>query len=169
MDQLKNHIQDFPLTKRTLASILMGSLHDPLQIMAPYVNNLKLIYRDLCRISLNTSWDEGVPEKIKDRLEEALRHFFKMEKVKFQRKVVFLEAKNVTFKIYFDGSKSGIGVSVVVKSVLPNDEKIFRLLCNKSKLMGDDVNTAPRSELCACLVSSRIYCLIKEQLQTFLE
>ena len=35
--------------------------------------------------------------------------------------------------------------------------------------MGDSVNTAPRSELCACLVSSRIYCLIQEQLQTFLE
>ena len=83
--------------------------------------------------------------------------------------MVFLEAKNVTFKIYFDRSKSGIGVSVVVKSVLPNDEKIFRLLCNKSKLVQDDVNTAPRSELCVCLVSSRIYCLIKEQLQTFLE
>ena len=91
----------------------MGSLHDPLQITAPYVNNLKLIYRDLCRILLNTSWNEGVPDKIKDRLEEVLRHFFKMEKVQFQRKVVFLEAKNIKFMIYFEGSKFGIGVSVV--------------------------------------------------------
>ena len=33
MDQLKDHIKEFPLTKRTLASILMGSLHDPLHIM----------------------------------------------------------------------------------------------------------------------------------------
>ena len=57
----------------------------------------------------------------------------------------------------------------MVKSVLPNDEKIFRLLCNKSKLVGDDVNTAPCIDLCKCLISTRIYCLIKEQLQTFLE
>ena len=169
MEQLKIHIQDFPLTKRTLASILMGTVHDPLQLMAPYVNNLKLIYRDLCRISVNTSWDEGVPEKIKDRLEEALQHFFNMEQVEFQRKAVFIQAKEIVFKIYFDGSKEGIGVSVLVKSILPNDEEIFRLLCNKSKLVGDSVNTAPRSELCACLVSSRIYSLIQEQLQTFLE
>ena len=35
-------------------------------------------------------------------------------------------------------------------------------------LVGDDVNTAPRSELCSCLVSSRVYCLIKEQLASFL-
>ena len=92
-----------------------------------------------------------------------------MEKVQFQRKVVFLEAKNIKFMIFFDGLKSGIGVSVVVKSVLPNDENIFRLLCDKSKLLEHDVNTNPRSKLFACLVSSRIYCLIKEQLQTFLQ
>ena len=60
MDQLKDHIQEFPLTNTTLASILMGSLHDPLHLMAPYVNNLKLIYNDLCRISLNTSWDGSI-------------------------------------------------------------------------------------------------------------
>ena len=71
--------------------------------------------------------------------------------------------------IHLDGSKSGVGISVVVKSVLPNDEEIFRLLCNKCKLVGDDVKTAPRSELYACRISTKIYCLIKEQLQTFLE
>ena len=47
MDQLKEHIKEFPLTKRSMASILMGSINDPLQIMAPYVDNLKLIYRNL--------------------------------------------------------------------------------------------------------------------------
>ena len=45
--------------------------------MAPYVNNMKLIYRDLCR--MNTSWDEGASEKIKDRTVEALSYLFKME------------------------------------------------------------------------------------------
>ena len=58
---------------------------------------------------------------------------------------------------------------MVVKSTLPNDKVINRLLCNRSPLDGEDVNTAPRFELCACLISTRVYCLITEQLQTFLE
>ena len=147
----------------------MGSLHDQLQIMAPYANNPKLLYRILCRISLNTSWDEGVPEKIKKQTGRGFVTFLQDGKGEIPKISGLSRSQKCHIQIYFDGSKSGIGVSVVVKSVLPNNEKIFRLLCNKSKLLGDDVHTAPRSELCACLVSSRMYCLIKEQLQTFLE
>ena len=77
--------------------------------------------------------------------------------------------KQKTFKIYFDGSLQAIGVSVVCLSELPNGQKIYRLLCNKGKILGNDVNTAPRSELCACLVSTRVYTLIMEQLKDFLE
>ena len=58
---------------------------------------------------------------------------------------------------------------MVVKSTLPNDKVINRLLRNRSPLDGEDVNTAQRFELCACLISTRVYCLITEQLQTFLE
>ena len=57
---------------------------------------------------------------------------------------------------------------MVVRSTLPNKKVIYRLLCNKSKLVADDVTTAPRSELTACLVSSRVSSLIKEELGTFL-
>ena len=87
--------------------------------------------------------------------------------IQFQRKAAFSEAKAIKFKIYFDGSKQGIGVSVVVRNTLPNDKVINRLL--ESRLVGEDVNTAPRSELCACLISTRVYSLITEQLQTFLK
>ena len=143
------------MTKRTLASILMGSLHGSLQIMAPYVNNIKLIYRDVCR--MNTAWDQEVTKKIEERIIEVLEYFlpWQMERVQFARKTAFSEAKAIKFKIYFDGSKQGIGVSVVVKNTLPNDKVINRLLCNKSRLVGEDVNTAPRSELCACLIMYR--------------
>ena len=78
MEELKVHIQENGLTKRSVASILMGSLHDPLQLMAPFVNNIKLFYRDLCR--MQTTWDQKVPEKIEERIFEALSFFFKMEK-----------------------------------------------------------------------------------------
>ena len=113
-------------------------------------------------------WDEKIPENMMNRIIEALSYFFKMETIEFARKVVFAEAEEIRFKIFFDGSKDLVGISVVVRSTLPNKKVIYRLLCNKSKLVADDVTTAPRSELTACLVSSRVYSLIKEELRTFL-
>ena len=100
---------------------------------------------------------------------EALNFFINIENVQFHRKAIFPEANKVTFKIYFDGSLQAIGVSVVCLSELPNGQKIYRLLCNKGKILGNYVNTAPRSELCACLISTRVYTLIMEQLKDFLE
>ena len=98
-----------------------------------------------------------------------MEYFFQKEKVQFQRKAAFSEAKAIKFQIYFDGSKQGRGVSVVVRNTLTNDKVINRLLLYKRRLVGEDDNTAPRSELCACLISPRVYNLITEQLQTFLK
>ena len=68
IEELKSHIIKFGLNKRSLASISMGSFLRSIANygMAPYVNNLKLIYRDVCRIQ--TAWDQDVPEKIKSQL-----------------------------------------------------------------------------------------------------
>ena len=65
-------------------------------------------------------WDEKVPENIISRIIEELSYFYKIETVEFQWKAVFSEADEVRFKIYFDGSKEMIGISVVVRSNFPN-------------------------------------------------
>ena len=52
----------------------MGSKYDPLQIMAPFLNNVKLIYRDLCRMKME--WDNEVPETIQEGIIKALSYFF---------------------------------------------------------------------------------------------
>ena len=49
VEELQEHIKENGMTRRSVASILMGLLHDPLQLMAPFINNLKLVYRDICR------------------------------------------------------------------------------------------------------------------------
>ena len=159
-------IDNFGLTKRSVASILMSTIHDPLGFFLPYLNNLKLIYRDICRQGLK--WDQSIDDNMKSRVMEALELFIGIEKIQFHRKAIFPESKKITFKVYFDGSLSAIGVSVICLSELPNGKKIYRLLLNKGKILGNDVNTAPRSELCACLISSRVYTLIMEELKDFL-
>ena len=49
------------VTKRNLASLLMGTCHDPLGIIDPYGNNLKIIYRRLCRLGL--TWDDKLEKE----------------------------------------------------------------------------------------------------------
>ena len=41
--EVKDMAEIYGLTKRSVASILMGTCHDPLGIFLPYVNNLKII------------------------------------------------------------------------------------------------------------------------------
>ena len=155
------------MTKRSVASLVMGTLHNPFGFMQPFQMNLKLCFRDISRLKLQ--WDEPVPKQIKEKVLEAVSCFFYMDKIKFHRKALFKEAVKTTFKVYWDGSKSAIGVCVIVKSVLKNGKVIKRLLQNKSKINSDGENTAPRSELTACLVSTRVYNIIKSKLKIFLD
>ena len=110
-------IELYGLTKRSVASILMWTNHDPLGIVLPYVNNLKFIYRDICR--QGTEWDKPISENMKLKVMEALTHFVDIENVQFYRKAIFPEAKKLTFILYFDGSLQAIWVSVVCLSELP--------------------------------------------------
>ena len=70
---------------------------------------------------------------MKLKVMEALNNFVNIEKVQFERKAIFPEARKLTFKFHFDGSLQGIGVSVVCLSKLPTGEKVYRRLCNKGK------------------------------------
>ena len=91
-----------------------------------------------------------------------------MENIQIQRKALFAESTHIKFKLFFDGSKQAVGVSVLVQNILPNNEAVTRLLCNKAKLCSDSINTAPRSEITACVISTRVKILICEQLAEFL-
>ena len=135
VEDLKKHVEMYPLSRRNLASILMGTLYDPLQIYEPYQNNLKLIYRDLTRQlhaqGAGPQWDTPVSDVIKDRVMHALSFFFLLETIEFPRKVLFMNAEQIHIWIYFDGFNQAMGVSVVIQNVLPTGQVISRLLCNK--------------------------------------
>ena len=119
-------MEQYPLTRRNLASILMGTVYDPLQIFAPYQNNLKFVYRDLTRKlhmqNASPQWDVPVDKEIQERVLHALSFFFLVEQIQFPRKVLFMDAVQIKIKIYFDGSKSAVGVCVIIQNILPNGQ-----------------------------------------------
>ena len=166
-EQLISHIKKYPITKKNLASIVMGTLFDPLGLGQPYNNNLKTLFREVCR--LNLDWKEEIPQEIQQKLIEALEFFLTLHEIMFPRRAMYLEAKFIEFALFFDGSPTEhVGVSVIVRNIFRDGTELCRLLLTKAKLGGSDILTAPRAELMACLMSTRLYVLIKEYLSSFL-
>ena len=166
-EQLVGHIQKYPITKKHLASIVMGTLYDPLGLGQPFVNNLKTLFREVCRLDLD--WKDEIPHETKQKLIEALEFFLTLNQVMFPRQAMFITAKLIEFALFFDGSPTEhCGVSVIVRNVFGDGTELCRLLLTKAKLVGSDILTAPRAELMACLMSTRLYILIKEYLSSFL-
>ena len=112
-EQLVAHIQKYPITKKHLASIVMGSLYDPLGLGQPFVNNLKTLFREVCRLDLD--WKDEIPQETQQKLIEALEFFLTLNQVMFPRRAMFLEAKLIEFALFFDGSPTehwgGVGDS----------------------------------------------------------
>ena len=52
ISELQQHAEKYGMTKRSVASLVIGSLHDPLGFMQPFQSNLKLHFRDICRLKL---------------------------------------------------------------------------------------------------------------------
>ena len=107
--ELRDHIKENPVTKRTCLAITMGTLHDPLYLMGPYLLNLKCLYRKVVQLGLD--WDQRIPLTLELELFEILQSFLKMEKVLFPRRVAFIESVLIEILFFFDGSNTVIGVS----------------------------------------------------------
>lgn len=62
--KFKITIRDRPFTRRGLLSVV-GSVYDPLGVLAPVVLPAKTILQELCRLKIG--WDDDLPEHIRKR------------------------------------------------------------------------------------------------------
>ena len=166
LDNIEEYFKKYPLTKKAMASIVMGACHDPLQIVAPFTNNLKFLYSKA--VKENLDWNQEVSKQIKVDMIKAIKTMFGISKLKFPRQVAFIEATSIEIITYFDGSLTGIGCSTVIKNMFENGKTIIRLLKNKCRVAGKDITTAPRAELLACLIATRLHDTLKYDLSEFL-
>ena len=167
--ELAECVKTHGITRRNLASLLMGTCHDPLGVIDPYANNLKIIYRRVCRTQPVPNWDIKLQKDEEDAIIKACSYFFLLENVLFERRAIFSDAAEIVFLFYLDGSSTDLnGVSIIVKNTFPNNDVISRCLRNKSHINGGDVTTTPRAELQAAHLCSRLYALLQDQLREFL-
>ena len=167
VEDIDQYMEKYPLTKKAVASVVMGCCPDPLGLADPFKNNFKQIFRSIAGQELD--WKDEVDENVKADMKKAITTFLKMGDLRFPRQAVFWDADEIHFQFFFDGSLSACGVSTVVKNVYKDKEPVIRLLKNKSKVTGADCQTAPRAELMSCLLASRVYDLLHVELRTFLD
>ena len=167
IEEIGDYFKKYPLTKKAIASIVMGTCHDPLGIVAPYINNLKFIYSKVTKLDID--WKDEISTDLKAEMTKAITLMFGIEKLKFPRRVAFIEATTIEVLFFFDGSLQGVGCSTVIKNIFKDKPPIIRLLKNKCRVTGKDCNTAPRSELMSCLIASRVYDILKFEMAEFLE
>ena len=167
IETIEEYFNAYPITRRTLSSITAGTVHDPLGVVGPYSNNFKFVFSKLAK--QQTGWDDKVNEEIKNEVIRSIKCMFNIDKFKFKRQVIFMTADELEIQMFFDGSLLGVAVATVVKNIFKGRPPIIRLLKTKSKVNSKDVNTAPRSELMAALISARTFDCLKYELAEFIE
>ena len=165
IDEMVEHMKANGVTKRNVASLLASVCHDPFEFGAPYANNLKLIYRRICRLGLQ--WDDKISPDLMAKLIKTCSFFFKLSHIKFERKALLNETKCLISMFYLDGSDTNNGVSIICRNILPNGEEVNCLLQKKVRINSSDITTTPRSELAGAHLCSIMYSLLLNQMYDF--
>ena len=96
IEDIDQYMEKYPLTKKAVASVVMGCCHDPLGLADPFKNNFKQIFKNIAGKQLD--WKDEVNEDVKTDMKKALTTFLKMGDLKFPRQAVFGDADEIHFQ-----------------------------------------------------------------------
>ena len=153
------------LTKRNIASLLAGVIFDPLCLLSPYISNLKIAYRNVCRKTKD--WDEKIAVAEQNLVTKTIEKLFKVQNILIPRAVFLQGALKYNLMFFFDASGEITKTSVVVQNKFPGKD-INRLLMDKVKLCDSAMSTTPRKELGAAHLCSRVKAVVCYHLGDFL-
>ena len=153
-----------PLTKRKMLSII-SSIYDPLGLASPFVLEGRQLLQSLCNQLV--LWDNVVgPELRKDckRWEQKLKGVQDIHISRCIKPHMFGKIVETSLHYFSDASEKGYGQCSHIQ--LANDEgKIHcSLLVGKSRVTPKKFMSTPRLELTAAVLSVRMVCLIKKEL-----
>ena len=166
-DEFENYVKQRSLTKRNLASLLAGCVFDPLCLAAPYLANLKIAYRRVCRQI--DKWDEFIPIAEQEIVCKTVKHLFAVNDILMPRSAFVHGADAYKLRFFWDASDDINNVSVSVSSILPQGKVVDRILMNKLKLNPSGASSIPRKELAGGHLAARMKEVIIFHLKDFLD
>ena len=165
-DTLRFKIQDNrkPVTRRGILSTI-GSIYDPLGLLAPFLLKGKRILQDLIRDG--KAWDDPVPEDIARRWskwKEQLTEFSDFSVPRCYKKEG-LEEVRTELHHFSDASYDGYGQCSYIRQVDKQGNVSTSLLMAKARVPPSKPITVPRMELTAAVVSVKIGHLLHKELR----
>ncbi|XP_041422759.1 uncharacterized protein LOC108719567 isoform X1 [Xenopus laevis] len=150
-------------TRRTILSTV-ASIYDPLGFLAPVILKAKEMLQELCRQKLE--WDEPIPESLRPRWESWIRDLQNslISLIRIPRCFVppdFRKYKKIELHHFSDASSHGYGQCSYIRVI--GEEKIHcALVMGKARVAPNSIQTIPRLELTAAVVSASVSQFLKE-------
>ena len=163
--QFRIIVQDKPLSRRGILSTV-SSVFDPLGLAAPFILMGKRILQELCRDGVG--WDDEVPDDLRPQWEKWRAELPVLESLRIARcykPQKFDVVKNVELHHFSDACQNGYGQCSCLRLVDDKNRIHCSLAMGKSRVTPLKPVTIPRLELTAALVSSKISCVLRKELE----
>ena len=158
-------LNDRPLTRRgILASV--SSVYDPLGLVTPFLLTGKQILQDLRKNQ--TDWDEPIPDVFRTRWKKWRSELHILAQLKILRCYKpndFGEPNSIELHSFSDASIGGYGQCSYVRIVNDQQKVHCFLVMAKSRVTPLKPVTAPRLELTAAVVSTKISAFMPKELK----
>ena len=151
-------------TRRGILSTV-SSVFDPLGLVAPFILGGKQILQELCRDGVG--WEDEVLGKLRSEWEKWRAELPALEKLtvaRCQRPQDFDEVKDVELHHFSDAYQNGYGQCSYIRLVDEKNRVHCCLAMGKSCVTPLKAVTIPRLELTAAVVSSKISCMLRKEL-----
>lgn len=158
-------LKDQPATRRGILSTV-ASLYDPLGFIAPFVLSGKLVLQEMCRNG--TGWDDPLPKELQPRWEHWKADLMNLERINIPRCYVpanFGKVIKRELHHFSDASNSGYGQCSYLRVTNEEGNIHCALVIGKSRVAPIKVQTIPRLELTAAVISVAMSNMLKQELE----
>ncbi|XP_062703648.1 uncharacterized protein LOC134286094 [Aedes albopictus] len=145
--------EESAVTKRQLFSEI-AKMFDPLGLLAPITVLAKRLMQQTWAAKIG--WDESLSDDILRDWLQLRNSLASVRDIEIPRPVTGPAYESLELHGFADASGIAYGACLHVRSILPNDCCVVRLLCSKSKIAPLQELTIPRKELCAAVLLSRL-------------
>ena len=163
--QFRIILQDKPLSRRGILSTV-SSVFDPLGLVTPFILVGKRILQQLCRDGVG--WDDAIPDELRSQWEKWRAELPILERLRIARchkPQEFDEVKKAELHHFSDACQNGYGQCSYIRLVDDKNRIHCSLVMAKSRVTPLKPVTIPRLELTAALVSSKISCMLRKELE----
>ena len=153
------------LTKRVMLSII-SSIYDPLGFTSPFVLEERQLLQHLC--NQNVQWDETVDEELKGQWIKGEMQLQQVENLQIPRCLQppgFGRIIDISIYHLCDASEYGYGQCSYTRHLNKDGLIHCSLLLRKSRVSPNKFLSIPRLELTAAVLSVKVACLLKKELQ----